>query len=366
MLLPPSIADWVPADHEVHFIADAVGQLDLSAIMEKYNEPRGNPPYHPQVMVGILLYAYARGVRGSRRIERMCYEDVPMRVLAGNVQPDHWTIAAFRRRHLEALGELFVQTVLLAQKAGVVKMGHLAIDGTKVKANASKHSAMSYGRMKEERARLEALIRKELQAGIAEDEREDAELGDRRGDELPPELAHPAKRLAAIKEAMASLEAEAAAKQAQQPEQAAAPARKRRKKSKPKGGSAVKSPSLLPPEEPVDTGTPPAQAEAIPVVPDKAQYNFTDPESRIMLTSSKAFEQCYNAQAAVDSPSQIIVAADLTNQAADAPHLRGVVDQVIANTGRAPPARPGPAATASLCSCCSQPRLRVAGTGRVR
>lgn len=160
--------------------------------------------------------------------------------------------------------------------------------------------------MKEERARLEALIRKELQAGVADDDRDDAEFGDRRGDELPPELVHPAKRSAAIKAAMAALEAEAAAEQVHKPAAVPSPAPKsRNERSNPKGGSAVQSPSLLPPEAPADGGTPSPAIETPPVVPDKAQYNFTDPESRIMLTSSKALEPCYNAQAAVDSPSQI-------------------------------------------------------------
>lgn len=355
MLLPPSLKDWVPASQVVHFIADVVEHLDLRAIMAAYDDPHGNPPYHPKVMVGILLYAYARGVRGSRRIERMCYEDVPMRMLAGNVQPDHWTISNFRRRHLEALGELFAQTVHLAQKAGLLKMGHLSIDGTKLKANASKHSAMSYGRMKQERDRLQEQILKELREAVAGDEREEAELGDRSGEELPPELAHAGKRLAAIKQAMAALEAEALAAAQQKvdaSEQRArrqAPAKPKSKAQKGRGGTPTPA-SLIPEEterpvtEPGEAGVAaphttvnPGAASTPKVVPaDKAQYNFTDPESRIMRTSSKAFDQCYNAQAAVDSTFQIIAAADLTNQAADAPHLRPMVDQAIQNTGSTP------------------------------
>ena len=295
MLLPPSMRDWLPSDHEIYFISDAVEHMDLTKIMASYGEDRGSPPYHPKMMVKVLIYAYARGVRGSRRIERMLWEDVPMRVLAGNQQPDHWTIAAFRRRHLEALGELFAQTVQMAQAAKLVRLGHVAVDGTKVKANASKHRAMSYERMKKEEARLRKDIARYLRESDEVDAEEDEIYGDQRGNELPPELADPKKRLEVIRKAKAELEAEA------------------RAKAKAKG----KDPETAVPK-------------------DKAQRNFTDPDSRIMLSSDKAFIQAYNAQAAVDSEHQIIVAADATNQAADAPHLIDLAKQIERNTGRRP------------------------------
>ena len=364
--LPPSLQEWVPADHVVHFIADVLDRLDLTPIMAVYDNPHGNPPYHPKVMVGILLYAYARGVRSSRQIERMCYEDIPMRVLAGNVQPDHWTISNFRRRHLEALGELFVQTVRLAQEVGLVRLGHVALDGTKVKANASKHSAMSYGYMKQERERLRAEILQELQAGVAVDDQEDHQVVRRCGDELPPQLVRRAQRLAAIDQAMAKLRAEAAEAaptdvpsrgRGGEPPSAvgggtaegrvppppevpgpgpAAPTAARPPEG-PAGGVRVADPEAGPERRERQDGAQAQARQPVPVEPpDRAQYNFTDPDSRIMLTSSKAFEQCYNAQIAVDAEHQIILAAELTNQAADAPHLMGLVDQTIQNSGGLP------------------------------
>ena len=301
MLLPPSLREWLPEDHEIYFISDAVEQMDLSKIMAAYEEPRGNPPYHPKMMVKVLVYAYARGVRGSRRIERMLWEDVPMRVLAGNQQPDHWTIAAFRRRHIAALGQLFEQTVRMAQKAKLVQLGHVAIDGTKIKANASKHSAMSYGRMRSEEERLRKDIKRYFQDSDEVDAEEDKIYGDRRGNELPPELGTRQKRLEAIRKAKAALEAEARAKAEEE--------------KKAKGGKSGKDPATAVPD-------------------DKAQRNFTDPESRIMRSSDKGFIQAYNAQAAVDTAYQIIVAADATNQAADSPHLIPLADQVETNSGR--------------------------------
>lgn len=311
-LLPPSLKEWLPPDHLVYFISDAVDQLDLSAIYRSYDNPKGYPPYNPTMMVKVLFYAYCRGIRSSRRIERALYEDVAMRVLSGNQQPDHWTIAAFRRRHLEALGELFVQTVKLARDAGLVRLGHVALDGTKIKANASRHQAMSYGRMKREEERLQQEIDRYFREAEAIDREEDRRYGDRRGDELPPELADARRRLEVIRKAKAALEEEARRRaeleKGERPQGAADEGKKRRcpKESKP------------------------------PEPPEKAQRNFTDPESRIMKSSEGSFVQAYNAQAAVDAESQIIVAADLTNQAADSPHLIPLVEQVEGNTGRRP------------------------------
>jgi len=304
MLMPAYLSDWLPADHEIHFISEAVDQLDLSAIERAYSGG-GRPAYDPRMMVKVLFYAYRLGVRSSRQIERLLYENIPMRVLAGNQQPDHWTINQFRRRHQEALAQLFKQTVLLAAHAGLVGLSHVAIDGTKVKANASRHSAMSYGRMEEAERRLEAEIQAYLKGAAEEDVREDQELGDRRGNELPPQLKEAKKRLEAIRKAKGQLEAEARAKEE---ERRAAAEREGKRPRRPQGEGKPKA---------------------------RTQYNFTDPDSRIMKASD-GFVQGYNAQLAVDAKAQIIVAADLTNRAADAPHLPGVVEQIQANCGSLP------------------------------
>lgn len=312
MILPPALDEWLPEDHPVHFISQVVDQLDLSAIYSDYTERRGQPPYEPRMMVKVWLYAYMRGIRSSRRLERALYEDMGFRVLSANQQPDHWTLSNFRRRHHEALARLFVQSVRLAQEAGLVKLRHVAVDGTKLKAYASKHSAMSYGRMKEEERRLTEEIRRYLEEVEANDRAEDDEHGSDSGWRLPPELATAEKRLQAIREAKARLEqrarAEAEAKEAAREAEAAKKGRRARRK----------------------------QAPSDPLPADKDQINFTDPESRILRSADKAFIQGYNAQLAVDAETHLIVAADLTNQAADTPHLPSQLQQVEANTGRYP------------------------------
>jgi transposase len=255
-LMPISMRDWLPTDHLAYFISDVVDEMDLSAILKRYKyEDRGYPLYHPVMMVKILLYAYCIGVPSSRKIAKRLEEDVSFRVLAANNTPDFRTISDFRKDHLRALAGLFLKVLKLCQKAGLVKLGHVSLDGTKMKANASKHKAMSYKRMKEE----EAI-----------DEAEDREYGeDKRGDELPEELAFREKRLKKIREAREALEIEA----------------KRKAKLAKKTGKKA-------------TGIP----------DEKAQRNFTDPESKIMpAPGGKHFEQDYNAQAAVDSANQIIV-----------------------------------------------------------
>jgi len=294
LLLPPSLGDWLPKDHLAYFLSEVVDQLDLSKIYGAYQEERGYPPYDPRMMVKIWVYAYAKGIRSSRRIAAALYEDVAFRVLADNQQPSFSTIALFRRRHHEALGELLVQTVRLAQKAGLVQLKQVAVDGTKVKANASKHSSMSYGRMQEEEKRLEAEIEQYLKEAETVDAEEDAAFGDRRGDELPPELADRQKRLEAIRRAKAELEEEARRKAEEQ--RVKEPANRR------------------------DKDDPPPKPKA------KAQRNFADPDSRIMRNAEKAFIQGYNAQLVVDVKSQIILASDLTNQAADVGHLVPLID----------------------------------------
>jgi transposase len=308
-LLPPSLEDWLSEDHLVYFLSDVVDELDLSAITRVYEqEARGYPPYHPRMMAKLLLYAYTIGVPSSRKIAQRCEEDVAFRVLTANNTPDFRTISDFRQRHLAALHTLFLQVLRCCQQAGLVKLGVIALDGTKVRANASKHKAMSYGRMQTEVARLEAEVQQLLVQAEQVDAAEDARYGaDRRGDELPAEFARRTTRLAKIREAMAALEAEAQA--ASPPADAARPAGPRRGR---------------PPKTPPGTPRP------------QAQRNFTDPDSRIMQDGDKAFVQAYNAQAAIEGSHQIIVACSLTNQAADAPHAVPLVQAVRANTGAKP------------------------------
>lgn len=311
LLLPPSLADWLPRNHLAYFVRDMANELDLESIYEAYEGLIGRPAYAPRMLVAVWIYGYLRGIRSSRRVERALHEDVGFRVLSGNVQPDHWTLNNFRTRHRKALAGLLVKTVRIAQKSGLVKMGQVAVDGTVIQANASKHSAMSYGRMQEEERRLQAEIDKYLAECDDVDRDEDEEFGDRRGDELPPSLAEESKRLAAIKKAKLELEEEA--RERAKTEQDA-----RRKKAEEEGREFKPR---------ID----PEQAEPEP----KAQRNFTDPESRIMVKSGQVI-QGYNAQIAVDAASQIIVAADLTNQASDNLHLVSMVKQVEENTGDLP------------------------------
>ena len=311
LILPPALNDWLPKDHLCHFISDAVDHADLSDMLGSYKEERGKPPYSPVMMTKVWLYAYSQGVRSSRRIEKALYEDVGFRLLSGNQQPDYWTLSNFRRRHHKALGDLFVGSVKMAQKVGMVQLGQVAFDGTKIKANASKHSAMSYDRMVKEEERLKAEVERYLSEADATDDKEDSEFGAARGDELPEKLSTPEKRLKAIRKAKADLEKEAK-------EKAAAEQEERRKNAE------GENRDFKPRKDPEDAKPDP-----------KAQRNFTDPESRIM-GSNKAFVQGYNAQAGVDADSQIIVAADLTNQSGDCRHLPDLLDQVKENTGAVP------------------------------
>lgn len=303
-LLPPSIHDFVPAGHAAHLVRDLVREtLDLTAIFDAYPEDRGQPPYHPAMMTALLLYAYSRGIYASRRIAVACVERVDVMAVTGLQQPDFRTISDFRKRHLAALGALFVQVLGLCRQAGLVKLGHVALDGTRIKANASKHKAMSYGRMVQAEAKLAAEVAGWLEAAEAADSADDARLGpDRRGDELPDWVADKTRRLARIRAAKAALEAQA---------QAAADA------AKPAASDPAPSPRC---------GRTPE---------DKAQRNFTDPDSRIMKTKD-GFIQGYNGQAAVDGGHQIIVAHGLTNSGSDQGQLTPLLDAVRANTGRQP------------------------------
>jgi transposase len=323
LLLPPDLRDWLPEGHLALFVSDVVEELDLSAIVAAYEQGdgRGQPPYHPAMMVKLLLYAYCTGKPSSRKIERATYEEVPFRVLAGDQHPDHDSLAAFRKRHLDALAGLFVQVLRLCQGAGLVALGHVALDGTKVKANTSKHKAMSYDRMAAAEQQLEAQIRALLEQAAQADAEEDAEIGPgQRGDELPAELARRESRLARIRAAKAALE-QAAKVEA---EQAAEVARAKLAAREERVGSAKGGVPKVPD---------PAQAQPDP----RAQYNFTDPESRIMVDgATKGFTQAYNAQAAVDGQAQIIVACDVTQAAADAGQFVPMIVHVVDTTGQTP------------------------------
>lgn len=321
-LLPPSPRDWLPEDHLAYFILDLVRELDLGPIYAHYErELRGYPPHHPQMMVALLLYAYAVGVPSSRKIERRTHEDIAFRVIAGGTHPDHTRISEFRRIHLKELEKLFVQVLQLCAKAKLVKLGHIAIDGTKIKANASKHKAMSYKRMKAEEAKLADKVRVLLEAAEAADSQEDAAYGRGvRGDELPEELRRAKDRLARIREAKAALEAEAKANH-----EGKKAARKKDDDDE-KGGTTSASGKL--PSHKV-----PAYADGTPK--PQAQRNFTDPDSRIQKAGTD-FIQGFNAQAAVDSEAQVIVAHAVTNQPPDAEHLAPMLDRIAENCGRLP------------------------------
>jgi transposase len=320
LLLPPNLNDWLPEGHPASFIREVVRKLDLSAIYGAYADGArgGKPPCDPRMMTGLLLYAYCKGIRSSRRIEEATYESVPFRVLAADQHPDHDTICDFRKRHLEALSGLFVQVLDICREAGLAKLGHVALDGTKVLANASRHKAMSYGRMKKRRAELEAEVAELMARAEAIDAEEDAKFGKGvRGDELPEELRFRETRLAKIEEAMAALEAEAKAEADAKRAEIAAKEKAREAEGKPRRGRKPKAPS----DEPAD----------------KAQRNFTDPASRIMKDgATKGFVQAYNCQAAVDADSQVIVAADVTQEANDKKQVEPVIEQVKSNTGENP------------------------------
>jgi transposase len=317
LLLPPSVQDFVPVGHLARFVVGLVREeLDLSAIHARYGSELGQPPFHPTMMTALLLYSYAVGVYSSRRIARACGERVDFMAIVALDTPDFRTISDFRKRHLEALAGLFVQVLQLCEKAGLVKLGHVALDGTKLKANASKHKAMSYAHMQRREEELRAEVDGWLKAAEAADAEEDKLFGkDKRGDELPEWVSDKQKRLAKIKEAKAALEAEAKAAAEEKARAEAAVETKRREagRRKPCKKAAPPNPQPLP----------------------KAQRNFTDPESRVLLTKD-GFIQGYNAQAAVDSRAQVIVACELSASQSDQPQLVALVDGIKANTGRLP------------------------------
>ena len=350
-LLPPSLLDWLPEDHLARVIDVLVEQeLDLSPILASYAEERGYPPYDPRLMLKLLLYGYATGVCSSRRLETACHTDVAFRFLAGNQTPDHRSFSRFRRRHLAAFEALFVQVLQIASRAGLVKLGRVALDGSKVRANASRHKAMSYGRMgprerqlAEEIDRLRATAAGLLEQAEAIDAAEDEQFGDARGDELPAELADKQRRLATLRKAKQELEAEAAEAAAERERaKAARKARRKAEREAAKQGASEEETERVGDQAEAAVADDPqvaasAEAAAGRAVPDpKAQRNFTDADSRIMKTSDRSFHQCYNAQVVVDDEAQIIIASDVTNQAADCPHLAGLLDAVENSFGRLP------------------------------
>ena len=327
LLLPPSLQDWLPEGHLARFVSDVVDGLDLSAIYAAYHrkDGRGLAAYHPLMMVRLLLYGYCVGVVSSRKIECRTHEDVAFRYLAADQHPDHDTIASFRQTHLQNLAGLFLQALRLCEKAGLVKLGHVAIDGTKLQANASKHKAMSYERMNEKEKALKAEVEKLLEEAARTDAEEDAKYGKgKRGDELPAELARRDSRLKKIAEAKAALEQEA--RERAVAEKAAVEARlKEREKQEEERGKKIGG---RPPQVPD-----PEQAKPEP----KAQRNFTDPDSRIMKDgATKSFVQGFNAQAAVDATAQVIVGCAITQQANDKRQLVPMLQQVEQNLGRKP------------------------------
>jgi len=295
LLLPPSLKDWLPDDHLAYFVSDLIDQLDLSAITTVYeDEERGYPPYHPVMLTKVLVYAYCVGVFSSRKIQRRLAEDVAFRVLAAGNQPDFRTIADFRKTHLPALTGFFEQVLRLARELGAPRVGRVAVDGSKVKANASKHKAMSYDRLRDKQRQLRDEVKQLLAQAEAADAADDAEYGaDRRGDELPAELQRRESRLKRIREAKRVLEARAKA-------------------------------------EAAATGQPPDSATPDP----KAQYNFTDPESRIMK-GPDGFVQAYNVQVAVDE-WQLIVGQSVTQETNDKQQLMPMITIIAQQSGDTP------------------------------
>jgi transposase len=323
-LLPPAVEEFVPPGHLAHFVRELVREeLDLSAILAAYDDERGQPPYHPVMMTALLPYAHCQGVYASRRMAQACEQRLDFMAVTALAQPDFRTISDFRKRHLAALSGLFTQVLKLCAQAGLVKLGHVALDGTKVKANASKHKAMSYGRMKQVEVALAAEVAGGLARAAAADAADEATLGtDQRGDELPAWVQQKQQRLAKIRAAKAALEAEAAR-------------------------ATVARGEDPPPDAPSPTPS------------DKAQRNFTDPDSRIMKGPA-GFVQAYNAPAAVDAASQVIVAQGVTAQATDVAQFEPLVAQIKANTGRQA------VEVSADAGYCSEHNLRVAQRRHIR
>jgi transposase len=323
-LLPPSLQDWLPEDHLARFVVEIVDQLDLSSLKAAY-AGRGSQPYNPEMLLALLFYGYATGVFSSRKLERSTYDSVAFRFIAANTHPDHDTIAVFRKRFLRELKDLFVQILLIAGQAGVLKLGTVSLDGTKVKANASKHKALSYAHAGKLEEQLKAEVAELLRQAEAADQ---ADLPD--GMSIPEELSRRTERLKAIADAKAEIERRAAERFAQEREAYDKKLAERAEKER-QTGKKSRGRKPEPPE---------------PGVQGKDQVNLTDEESRIMKKSGGSFEQAYNAQAGVDIESMMIVASHVTQQTNDKrevepalanlaalPEELGTVDAIITDNG---------------------------------
>lgn len=326
LLLPPSLEDWLPEGHLARFLSDVVEELDLAPVLQSYEKDgRGQAAYHPLLMIKLLFYGYSMGVASSRKIERATYENVAFRYLAADQHPDHATLAEFRRRHLDAIAPLFLQVLQLCQKAGLVKLGHVALDGTKIKANASRYRNRRYERLSEQEKQLAEQVNEMLAEAERVDAAEEQQHGrGRRGDELPAELAQRQTRLEKIRAAKSELEQQAREQAEQEKAEVERRLRERQQKAA-ESGRPMRGPRPPAPD--------PATAQPKP----EAVINLTDSESRIMRErASGGFIQGFNAQAAVDSDHQIIVAADVTQRQNDRAQLVPMVEQVEQNTGAKP------------------------------
>ncbi|WP_263841487.1 IS1182 family transposase [Salinibacter sp.] len=361
-LLPPSLQEWLPEDHPVYLMLDILEELDVSAIDRKYQEKdaRGTRPYAPKMMVGLLLYGYSVGIRSSRKLEKATYEDIPFRVLTAGNHPDHSRISEFRRKHLDELEDLFLQVFQICQRMGLVELGNVALDGTKVQASASKHKAMSYERMLEEEERLKEEIQEMLAEAEATDSEEDERFGRKnRGDELPEELGRKEERLQTIQQTKADLEKEAKQGRAEEVQAKAERAsgraethesKKERKRSETLAEKWDEEAARLRQEADEQSGENAREAETPEGMPKhrpktetdgtpkpKAQRNFTDPDSRIMEKGGE-FLQGYNCQLLVDEAHQIIVAQGVTNNAPDNGNFGPMVEKGTDNAEASPEA----------------------------
>ena len=351
-LLPPSLDDWLPAGHTARFVSEVVDDLlDLAEVYASYENATGAPPFDPRMMLKLVIYAYSTGVTSSREIERRCATDVAFRWLSANTAPDYRSVSRFRRRHLVALDGLFGQVLVLCANAGLVKLGRVALDGTKLDASASKHTAMSYGRLMSQIPKVEAEVAKLLAEAEAVDAAEDAEFGaDRRGDELPVELATREGRLAKMREAKAAIEAEAAQRAG---ERAAVKARRANNSDdeiKAAGDAAAESATPKP----------------------KAQRSFTDPDARMMKTNH-GFGYAYNAQAAADEFSQVILTGYVTQAPTDVNQLLVMLERIdlaLAGAGLARPKRTladaGYCSTANIDTAADTGHDLLVATGRLK
>ena len=303
-LLPPSLDEWLPDDHSVRFISEVVEELlDLDGIYASYIEASGAPPYDPKMMLKLVLYGYSIGVTSSREMERRCYSDVAFRWICANIAPDHRSISRFRRRHLDSLGDLFLQVLRLCGQAGLIKLGRIALDGTKLRASASRRKAMSYDHIPPRIEQLEKEVAEILAEAEAIDEAEDKAFGvNNRGDEVPAELARRETRLAKLRAAKEAIEADAKQKAKTQAVKAA--------QEENKNTAEIARAAI--------------EAEKTAAADPKAQRSFTDPESRMMKTND-GFHYAYNGQAVVDESSQVIIAAELTQAATDVNQLMPMI-----------------------------------------